>query len=104
VYEQPTHHTCPSEHRVMDRVGCYAAIAIYELYPDDNEIVNMLQVVSDALFRVLWIATSNDKIASCTNADLVGNMTRKNKLTIMPPDIDLNEQLDRDLRRKQKLT
>jgi hypothetical protein len=51
--------------------------------------MDMLELTSDTLFGMSSIAASDHQISSCTDIDLAGNMTRKNKLSIVPFDIHL---------------
>lgn len=41
-HPQSTHHACPSEHRIVHRVGFDVAATTGEFYFDNNEVVDMI--------------------------------------------------------------
>lgn len=50
----------------------------------------MFEILSDAFLCVAGVTVSYHEIASCAYANLVGDMPRKNVLTVTPPDVNLN--------------
>lgn len=49
----------------------------------------MLKIVSDDLLRMLRIVVQDDQIPSSTSGDFVCNMSRKDKLALVPTNLDL---------------
>lgn len=50
----------------------------------------MLQISSDHLLCVFRATVANDEVTSSPNADLVADVRRQNKLTLVPADFNLN--------------
>jgi len=74
----------------MHRVKADVAITVQELNFDHGQIVDMLQVLADLCFGVLgWVEVVQNQVACGTAGDLVCHMTRQNKLSICPADVDL---------------
>ena len=73
----------------MHRIGGYVSILPIESDFDHNKIVDMLQVVTNSLFGVFWIAVSDDQVSRGPNSNLVGNMRWQNELTIVPANLSL---------------
>lgn len=44
---------------------------------DHNEIMDMLQILTNHFLSVLWAGIADDKVASSSNTDLVGHLGRK---------------------------
>lgn len=68
----------------MDRVQRDERISILHGHVDDNEIVDVIKVVTDSLCCNVRVYTAHDEIASGTTDDLTSNMPRKDKLTFVP--------------------
>ena len=51
--------------------------------------MNVLQILTDASFSVVGITTTNDKIASCTSTNLLGQMAREDILAVTPLNLNL---------------
>jgi len=49
----------------------------------------VLQIIPNDFLSVLLLAVANDQVSCGSNADLVGNMTRQDKLTIIPAGFNL---------------
>lgn len=73
----------------MDRVGRYVDIAVPEPNIDHDEVVDMIQMISNAVCRDPAGDTSNNKIASGTTTDLVRHMWRNMELPIAPTELKL---------------
>lgn len=63
--------------------------ATHELHLDNNQVVNMLQIIPYGSFCEPRIAVANDEVASGTYANLAGNVTRQDKLAVVPADFNL---------------
>lgn len=81
----PTHHAGPGEHGVMDGIRLDVATTAHEVDLDHNQVVYVVQVLTNALFRESRIATAEDEVPRGTNADLAGYMARQDELAIIPP-------------------
>lgn len=90
MYLRPTHHAGSGKHGVMDRVRLDVAAATHEVDLDHNQVVNVVKVLTNALFRESRIATAEDEVPRGANADLAGYMTRQDELAIIPPYVDLS--------------
>lgn len=87
---QAAHHAGPGVHGVSNRVCADEAVVRNELDLDDNEVVDMIQVVTNDLFGKVWITSSQNKVASRSEAHLLGNVSGKNILSIIPLDVNLS--------------
>ena len=68
----------------MDRVERQICIPAAEGYTDDDEVMNMIKIVSEALFRDGGTNISKHKVASRSPADLVRDMSGHVELTLTP--------------------
>jgi len=57
---------------------------------DDNEIMDVIKIVTDPLCCNVRVYTADDKIASGATNDFTSNMPRKNKLAFVPLYFNLN--------------
>lgn len=73
----------------MDRVGGYVCVSITEANVDHDQIVDVVQMISNLRCSELAIDTSNNKVARCPTDDFVGNMARDMELTICPTELEL---------------
>ena len=74
----------------MHRVKADVAAAVQELDFNHRQVVYMLQVLVDLRFGVLgWVVVVQNQVACGTAGDLICHMTRKNKLSVCPADVDL---------------
>ena len=73
----------------MHRVRRDVSVLAFESNFDHDEVMNMLQVITDSVLGMLWMAVSNDQVSCSTNTNFVGNVWRQNELTLVPSDIDL---------------
>ena len=74
----------------MDGVGGDVYIAIFEFDVNDNEVMDMIHVIPNALFGELSSRTTNDQIPCCADGDLVRNMRRKVELAVIPAYFNLS--------------
>ena len=49
----------------------------------------MLEVVTDSFFRVSWTGIANDQIPGGTNSNLIGYVTWKDELAVIPTNFNL---------------
>ena len=73
----------------MDRVQGKVGITVLKGDVDDNQIVNMIEILSKTVLGDIWMHATNDKVSSCANSNLIGNMTWKNELAIVPGEFNL---------------
>ena len=73
----------------MDRVGADVAAIPDELYPDDDEVVDVFQIVTNHLFGQVVVSATNDEIPGGAHGDLVGGIARESELEMIPLDINL---------------
>lgn len=60
-----THHAGSGENGVVNRVGENVGILLTEIYTNDNEVMDMLQVIPNGFFSMPGCAIYNYQIASC---------------------------------------
>lgn len=73
----------------MNGVGRHVRVIILELYIDHNQVVDMIQMVSDLVGRELPSGSMDDKVSAGSVGDLVGNMWGNVKLSITPAKLKL---------------
>ena len=73
----------------MNRVGRDEGILVLEVDIDNNQIVNMVQVISYLIGSNLSSDTSDDKISRCSIGDFVGDMWGYMKLSVAPANVEL---------------
>lgn len=76
----------------MDRVGLDVTTAAQELNINDDKIVDMIKVLTDAVHSVPGIASSDDHIAGRTKTNLSSDVSSKVEMSIGPFDEDLEER------------
>lgn len=64
-------------------------VAVLEGYVDDYKVVDVVKVLSDALSGDVGMNIANDKVTSRSDAYLVCNVTRKDELSVVPSQFDL---------------
>lgn len=70
------HHACASKKCVVDRVGLDVTVVAYELDLDDDQVVDVVQVFADALFRVSsLIDAPDDQVTGRATVDLADGMS-----------------------------
>lgn len=88
-YPQSAHHACSSKHCIVHRIGFDVAATTNEVYFDNGEVVDMIQVLSQGSFSESRIAASDDEVARGTYTNFAGNMARQDKLAVAPADVHL---------------
>jgi hypothetical protein len=83
------HHASTSKHSIVDRVCGNVSILTLEDDLDHNEVMDMLQIISNCFLCMSRTTVENDQVSCRSNSYLVGNMTRKDELAIIPTDLDL---------------
>lgn len=68
----------------MDRVGFDVATTAYELNINDDKVMDVIKVLSDAIHGVLRIASSNNQVASGTEAYLPSDVASKVEMPFAP--------------------
>ena len=81
-----THHTCSREHGIMNGVRLDVTASTQEFNIDDHKVVDVFKVISDAILRMLRIASPDDHVTSGTDRYLPGNVPRKMKVPFSPPE------------------
>ena len=56
---------------------------------DNNQVMDMLQVISNNFFRVLRVPGMNYKVSRGSNRNFVRNVPRQVELTFVPTNINL---------------
>lgn len=56
---------------------------------DDDQIMDVLEILADFLSMHVGVAIANDEIAGCAGVDFPSNMTREDKLSIAPGELNL---------------
>lgn len=85
------HHTSPSKERVVDRIEGKVRILILERNIDDDEVMNMIKIIPETLFRNVGIDIPDYQVPGCANPNLIRNVARKNKLSIIPGEFKLRD-------------
>lgn len=89
LVQRPAHHARSREERIVDGVGRDEDVSalVVDLDGDDDQIVDMLEIVTDALLvHASVCTTSNDDVSACARSDLISNVIRHVELTIIPLD------------------
>jgi hypothetical protein len=73
----------------MDRVGGDVRVTVAKGDIDNDQVVNVVQVISNLGCSEFSAYTSNNEITSSTICDLVCNMIRDMELTISPMELKL---------------
>jgi hypothetical protein len=73
----------------VDGIGRDVGIVVLELNVDHDEIVDVIQVVSNLVGCELSGSTVDDKVSAGPASDLVGHMWRHVELPIVPAKLDL---------------
>ena len=81
-----THHTCSRKHRIVNGVCFDVTASAPELDINDDKIVDMLKVISDAVLCMVWVASPDDHVASGTERYLPSHMPRKMEMPLSPSD------------------
>lgn len=74
----------------MDGVGLDVAAAANEINLDDDQVVNVLEVITDSLLGLIGMASSDDHVSCGTCGDLVGNVGGEKVVSVSPSDEDLH--------------
>lgn len=90
---QATHHALTRINGIVNRVQADVAVPARKLNLDDDEVMDVVQVLTDDLLSVAAVVAVQDQVAAGTHGDLVGNMPGKNKLPVIPLDLDLRSWL-----------
>ena len=77
-YLQSAHHAGSGKHCVVDRIRRDIGIVLVERNFNHNEIIDVLQIITNSLLGVLWMAVTNDQISRGTNNNLIGDMISQN--------------------------
>lgn len=64
-------------------------ITILKSYVDNNKIMNMVKILSETIFRDVWMDSSDNEVASCSDPNLVSDMAGKDELAIIPREFKL---------------
>jgi hypothetical protein len=83
------HHASPGEESVVNGIGRYEGVSVAKSNVNDDEVVNVVQVVSDLRSSKFSSSTTDDKVASGSIDDLVGYVTGYMELSICPADLEL---------------
>ena len=65
-----TLHASPSEQSIRHRVGTYETVPAHKRDTDDGEIVNVIQIFSNALLRVIWVAVVDNEVSRRSTGNL----------------------------------
>lgn len=76
----------------MDRVGFDVATTAYELNINDDKVMDVIKVLSDAIHGVLRIASSNNQVTGSTESYLSGDVTSKVEMPLAPFYKDLKNR------------
>ena len=58
----------------MNRVGADVARRVGELHPDDDEVVDVLEVIADDRLRQSAVAAPDDQVPRGANVNLAGDV------------------------------
>lgn len=75
----------------MNGVRGDVSILPIESYFDHNEIVNMLNIITNGFGSVFWTTVSNNQVSCGTDGYLVSNMRWQNELSIIPTNLNLKD-------------
>jgi hypothetical protein len=73
----------------VDGIGRNVGIVIFELDVYYDEVVDVIQVVSNLVGRQFSGSTVDDEISASSTSDLVGHMWRHVELPIVPAKLEL---------------
>lgn len=59
----------------MNGIELQVSIAVLKQYFDHDEIMNMIQVFTEAFFGDIQMNVANDEVSGCAYPDLICNMT-----------------------------
>lgn len=75
-YSRATHHASTGKHGIVYRVCGYMCILTIKRNFDNDQVMNVLKVITNGLFGMLWATIQDDQIPCRTDGYLVGNMAR----------------------------
>ncbi len=73
----------------MDGIQGNKAVTLKKRNVDDDEVVNMVQIFTNLLFRNLWEAVTDDDVASRSGIYFTSYVPWQEKLTVAPRPLDL---------------
>jgi hypothetical protein len=83
------HHTSSCEKRIVDRIGRDVGVAISEVDIDYDQVVNMVQMISNLSRGNFAANAAHNEIARRPIGNLIGNMAWYIELTIGPAAFEL---------------
>lgn len=76
----------------MDRIGFDVTTTAQEFNINDDKVVDMIKILSNAIHGVLGIASSDNHVAGSTEAYLSGDVSSKVKMSLAPFYKDLEKR------------
>lgn len=73
----------------MDGIQRKVGITVLKRDANDNQVVDMIEVLSKTVFGDVWMHATNDQVSGCANSNLICNMAWKNELAIVPGEFNL---------------
>lgn len=64
-------------------------VAVLERYVDDYQVVDVIEIISEALSSDVWVNIANDEVTGGSNTYLVCDVTRKDELPVIPSELNL---------------
>jgi hypothetical protein len=86
---QPAEHALAGVDSVVDRVQTNMAIAANELDLDHDEVVDMVQVLSNNVLGMPAVVPLDHEVTAGALADPVEQVIRKDELAVVPLNLDL---------------
>lgn len=92
-YLQATQHALACIDGIVDRVQANIAVTANELYFDHHQVVNVVQVFANDVLGMPIVVPLNHQVPAGPHANLVGDVAGKNKLPVVPLDLNLPTKL-----------
>ncbi len=74
----------------MDGIELEISVPVLKYYVNDHEVVDMIQVHAKALLGDIRMDVANDQVPGRAYANLVGNMTWQDEVTVIPDEFELH--------------
>lgn len=89
MHLRPTHHAGSGKHGIVNGICLDVTAAAHEVNSDHYQVVNVVQILTNALFCESRIATTENEVSRGPDANFAGYVTRQDELAIVPSHIDL---------------
>lgn len=88
-HSRAAHHTGPRKHGIVNRVGLDVAAVAHKLDLDDDQVVNVLEVITYGGLGLVRVTTPNHEIPRGPLGNLTSDVASKMVVPLSPLDVEL---------------